>query len=147
MFSSTPPLKVEAGNSFTVSDDWKTNVPGYNELAPKKGFLYISEPPSSALLYKRVLNTRTIIYLTSLGGITPPPGQHTLLPTGKMMIFFATQEAGTSFRVEGISTKAFEFQTYEKTNGLIVVYNKGGLWEIEGPTSAGSDAVTRETKL
>lgn len=142
-------MAIEAGNGFTVSSDWVANVPGFNSLAPKKGFLFSSEPSAAALLYKRVLNAQTPIYLTSFGGATPPPGQHTLLPNGNILIFFATQEAGTTFKLEGISTKSIEFQTAAKPKNFTILYNESGMWEIEvsGTATEGGDASARESKL
>lgn len=120
-----------------VSSSWTVTTSHNPDKSLKKGFQFSNEPSAAALLYKRVRNDVVPIYVSTTGLRTPPPGHHTLLPTGKLLLFFLPQEAGTAFRTEDISTKYIELPYNDKEGSTVrFLYNKDGFWEVDATTEA-----------
>lgn len=139
---STFPLSIHFGEAVSVLHDWTTGTPNIHDRAPKDGWLFINQPSSSALLFKTIRNRVSPIYVTSTTG-TPPPGQHTLTPTGRVMLFFADEEARTSFNVNSTNTSQYEYSYLERPK-VTVYFNSSGLWEMVDEHS--NDAVANDAQ-
>lgn len=139
---STFPLTIKFGEAISVLSDWTTGTPNQHDRAPKDGWLFINRPPASALLFKTIRNRVSPIYVSSTCG-PPPPGQHTLTPTGRVMLFFADEESRTTFDVNSTNTSHYEYSYLERPK-VTVYFNTGGVWEMVDENS--SDAVASDAQ-
>lgn len=140
-FTSTAPSRIEQGELFMVSSSWTVTTAHNPDKSLHKGFQFSNEPSAAALLHKIVRNSVVPIYVSTIGSRTPPPGHHTLLPTGKLLIIFLPQEAGTAFRTEDISTKYMELPHSDKEGATVrLLYTKDGLWAVENELYAAAGA-------
>lgn len=112
-------------------------TPNPSDDAPSNGWLFKNAPPASALLFKTIRNRPVPVYVTSASA-PPPPGQHTLIPTGRIMLFFCDAEGRTTFRPELTNTSSYEYSYLEHPR-VTVCFNQKGQWEMISESS--SDAV------
>ncbi|KAE9569627.1 hypothetical protein CGCF415_v005402 [Colletotrichum fructicola] len=131
------PLPIKFGQAVSLFKDWTIETPNPSESAPSNGWLFINKPSASALVFKTIHNRSTPIYVTSAES-TPPPGQHTLTPSGRVLLFFADAEARTSFNVNATNTSTYEYSYIEHPQ-VTVFFNTQGDWEMVSESS--SDAV------
>jgi hypothetical protein len=134
------PLPIKFGQAVTLLKDWTMETPNPSESAPSNGWLFINKPSASALVFKTIRNRSTPIYVTSAES-TPPPGQHTLVPNGRVLLFFADAEARTSFNADATNTSTYEYSYIEHPQ-VIVFFNAQGDWETVSEGS--SDAVAND---
>jgi hypothetical protein len=129
VYNNTEPKTISAGQLFVLEKDWTSTSPNTSSNAPEKGFLFVNMPSASAVLFKTVRNKKTPIYVTATGSGTPPPGKHSLTPTGEILLFFMTQDAQTAFDVNLVNSEAYELLYIEQPNAT-VLFNKDGHWEF-----------------
>jgi len=134
---STLPVSIKHGESVKLQKDWKLEVPDPDTNAPNNGYLFMNATSASALLFKWIRNKLKPIYVTTVEG-NAPPGQHTLTPTGRVMVFFADAEARTAFKTEQINSNTHEY-SYLDHSHVTVYFNSEGIWETIDENS--SDAV------
>ncbi|RBA11757.1 hypothetical protein FPRO05_14259 [Fusarium proliferatum] len=134
------PLPIKFGQAVSLLKDWTMETPNPSESAPSNGWLFINKPSASALVFKTIRNRSMPIYVTSAES-TPPPGQHTLIPTGRVLLFFADAEARTSFNAEATNTSTYEYSYIEHPR-VTVYFNAHGDWETVSEES--SDAVAND---
>ena len=120
--------------------DWTLEMPDPDSNAPTNGFLFINAPSASALIFKTIRNKVSPIYVTSVGA-PPPPGQHTLVPGGRIMLFFADADARTAFNENATSTSRHEYSYIDHPH-ITVYFDSQGHWQTINDTS--SDAVATD---
>lgn len=117
------------GQSFTISSSWTATTSQISDKTLKKSFQFVNELSAAAVLSKRVRDAVAPVYVSTVGSSPPPPGQHNLSPTGKLLVFFMPQEAGTAFRIKDIATKFVEIPYTDKSEAAMrIQYTKDGLW-------------------
>ncbi|KAK6344113.1 hypothetical protein TWF696_007760 [Orbilia brochopaga] len=126
--AQTTPAKIEFGETYTLTENWKGKTPTNDGKAPTSGFCFENQTDgASAIIYKMVEGNMSPIYISANGPLLP--GTETLIPKPCCKIWFAKE----------VETNAFvdTYQSVPKDIDLTDLesvdlhYSVTGKWHVE----------------
>lgn len=86
--ASTDVTDIQAGQSYTLPENWTNGVVNQDSASPPGGFKFINKTNGAgAIVYRRVGGKPSPIYFSSYAPL--PPGTEDLTPVSKVKVWFS----------------------------------------------------------